>query len=295
MEDLSLIACGKGISQRLWCFKGGSPRDAGDASRSLFAHRPLSLSHKTAYPAIRECRTGPVRRNAISGRAKNVPDRCWGECHGGARSLPALRLKAAPLRRPHALAGVTGGCFDCQLYSGTPTSEAGFLALPGLSERQHSLGMRYRLEGYCFRFSANSFGSKSESIITSNSANERPHLISRATAFCHGERVIHAAEHFRVRESNSAKGSVAQNGAWRWLSPCPEEKTGSGVEEGMPPSVQDDACDVPLGIKPPTREHICELPANHAFVIHEGRGEQLGSSFRTLVFGGQPRTVVRSV
>src|SRR6266568_3952703 len=91
------------------------------------------------------------------------------------------------------------------------------------------------------------------------------------------------------------KGALRRTARGAGFPPCPEEKTGSGVEEGMPPSVQDDACDVPLGIKPPTREHICELPANHAFVIHEGRGEQLGSSFRTLVFGGQPRIVVRSV
>src|SRR5215469_4910032 len=109
--------------------------------------------------------------------------------------------------------------------------------------------------------------------------------------FAHGKRMIHTAEQFRISKSDSAKGSAAQNVAGSRLSPCSEKETRSGIEVGMPPTVQDDTCDVPLRIKPRTCEHIGKLFADHSFVIHERRREQPDPSFGALLLGGQARII----
>src|SRR6266568_3245702 len=113
--------------------------------------------------------------------------------------------------------------------------------------------------------------------------------------FAHGKHMVHTAEQLGISKSNSAKGSAAQNVPGCRLSPCAKEETRSGVDEGMPPPVQDDTCDVPFRMKPRTREHIRELFANHSFVIHEKRREQLDSPLGALVLGGQARIIGRSV
>src|SRR5579863_2340532 len=90
-----------------------------------------------------------------------------------------------------------------------------------------------------------------------------------------------------VREGDAPERSAAQYLAWRGLAVSPEEEAGLRTAERVSPAIEDDACDVALGIEAGTREHVVELLADASLVFAIGRPQQLGAALRPLFIGRQ--------
>src|SRR5271169_1969908 len=95
--------------------------------------------------------------------------------------------------------------------------------------------------------------------------------------------MIHGTGKIRVRERNSSKGAGAERLTRRRIAVQPEEKARLRINKRVAPPVENDSCDVPLGVETRSREHVRHLLTYLPFVFHERARQQLRSAPRTLL------------
>jgi len=110
-----------------------------------------------------------------------------------------------------------------------------------------------------------------------------------ALGFANRHAVIHDAGQVGIGESDAPIGSVAKNVAGARIAVGTEEEAGLRAEVGVPPAVQDNGCNVAVGIEAGLAKHGGKLVANQTLVSAEGSGYEFHSTSGSLLFDAEAR------
>ena len=83
--------------------------------------------------------------------------------------------------------------------------------------------------------------------------------------------MIHSPSQVCISKRNAAEGRLAQDLPRRGLAIFAEEKARLWAQIRVPPAIQDDSGNVPVGIESGTRKHVAKLLTDATFVFPEGR------------------------
>ena len=83
--------------------------------------------------------------------------------------------------------------------------------------------------------------------------------------------MIHSPSQVCISKRDAAEGCRAQDLPGRGLAVFAEEKTRLWAQIRVPPTIQDNSGNVPVGIESGTRNHVGKLLTDATFVFPEGR------------------------